>query len=115
MFRYIGLYTHKTVGPHTTLPTGAIECVAQGTERFEDDAHVRHALLSWECEVVVSLTVSAVCSSGCYNGGSCVSPNRCSCVRGWTGGNCRTGQCLTHNMLHENISSESAFKWVLIV
>lgn len=30
-----------------------------------------------------------VCSSGCYNGGTCVSPDTCSCARGWTGGNCR--------------------------
>jgi len=33
----------------------------------------------------------AVCSQGCYNGGTCVSPGRCSCATGWTGYNCKTG------------------------
>ena len=38
---------------------------------------------------------AAVCTSGCYNGGTCVSPNTCSCASGWMGVDCRTRECLT--------------------
>ena len=34
--------------------------------------------------------LAAVCSPGCYNGGTCVSPNTCSCDSGWMGVDCRT-------------------------
>ena len=39
-------------------------------------------------------TIIAVCSSGCYNGGSCTSPNKCSCTPQWTGLTCTTGKLL---------------------
>ena len=38
-------------------------------------------------------SLAAVCNSGCYNGGTCVSPNTCSCASGWTGRSCRTREC----------------------
>ena len=37
---------------------------------------------------------AAVCSPGCRNGGSCVSPNRCQCLSAWTGGYCQSGMQL---------------------
>ena len=43
-------------------------------------------------EIDVSCS-AAVCTFGCYNGGTCVSPNTCSCASGWTGRSCRTGEC----------------------
>ncbi|KAJ8393115.1 hypothetical protein AAFF_G00067980 [Aldrovandia affinis] len=40
---------------------------------------------------------SAVCETGCLNGGRCVAPNRCACSYGFTGPQCerdyRTGPC----------------------
>lgn len=39
--------------------------------------------------------VSAVCSTSCFNGGSCTDPslNNCSCPRGFTGNLCQTREC----------------------
>ena len=34
--------------------------------------------------------VVAICSV-CYNGGTCISPEVCSCVAGWTGDDCSEG------------------------
>ena len=34
---------------------------------------------------------TAVCNSGCSNGGTCTAPNNCSCVPQWTGPTCTTG------------------------
>ena len=42
-------------------------------------------------------TVLAICSQGCYNGGTCFAPGRCACTSGWTGTDCRSGKCW---MLH---------------
>jgi len=33
----------------------------------------------------------AICSQECYNGGTCTSPGNCTCVKGWQGHDCRTG------------------------
>lgn len=40
-----------------------------------------------------------VCRSGCNNGGTCVSPNRCRCKSGWTGSSCSQdiNECLSNN------------------
>jgi len=35
--------------------------------------------------------LTAVCRRGCFNGGKCVAPNRCSCARGFTGKKCHRG------------------------
>ena len=35
----------------------------------------------------------AICSQGCHNGGTCVSPDICSCVTGWEGNDCKRGKC----------------------
>ncbi|XP_026052611.1 epidermal growth factor-like protein 7 [Carassius auratus] len=32
----------------------------------------------------------AVCAQSCANGGSCVRPNHCACLKGWTGRYCQT-------------------------
>ena len=37
------------------------------------------------CNMLLSL---AVCSPSCQNGGTCTSPGRCTCTRGWTGTSC---------------------------
>ena len=36
----------------------------------------------------------AVCSV-CYNGGTCIAPETCSCISGWTGSTCNTGKLLS--------------------
>ena len=33
----------------------------------------------------------AHCPQGCFNGGTCTSPGRCTCATGWTGSDCRNG------------------------
>jgi len=33
----------------------------------------------------------AVCSTGCFNGGNCTSPDVCTCTSQWTGRDCRQG------------------------
>ena len=43
--------------------------------------------------IILIYYVVAVCPQGCYNGGSCVSPGRCSCAPGWSGDDCKTGIC----------------------
>ncbi|KAG7473870.1 hypothetical protein MATL_G00100360 [Megalops atlanticus] len=35
---------------------------------------------------------SAVCETGCLNGGRCVAPNRCACTYGFTGAQCERGR-----------------------
>ena len=42
------------------------------------------------CAVILFCTHTAVCSQGCYNGGTCIRPSVCRCRTGWTGSNCRT-------------------------
>ena len=32
-----------------------------------------------------------MCSGGCANGGTCIDPDLCQCVEGWTGANCGEG------------------------
>ena len=34
----------------------------------------------------------AICSQWCDNGGTCISPGKCSCSSGWSGNDCRTGK-----------------------
>ena len=50
-------------------------------------------MYAWQGVALISfvLCIVAVCTQGCYNGGTCTSPGRCSCATGWTGSNCRTG------------------------
>ena len=73
-------------------------CVALVTDRLEDGVNVRDAggrgnVIDYKYNF---LYVTAVCSSDCYNGGTCVSPNTCSCALGWTGRTCQTGKCVIH-------------------
>uniref|UniRef100_A0A673H0B0 Epidermal growth factor-like protein 7 n=1 Tax=Sinocyclocheilus rhinocerous TaxID=307959 RepID=A0A673H0B0_9TELE len=44
-----------------------------------------------------------VCEQSCANGGSCVRPNHCACLKGWTGPYCQTGGGLG---LVENVTEE---------
>ena len=37
------------------------------------------------------MVLSAVCSGGCANGGTCIDPEECQCVEGWTGTTCENG------------------------
>ncbi|XP_028397955.1 uncharacterized protein LOC114521651 [Dendronephthya gigantea] len=39
-----------------------------------------------------------ICSGGCKNGGTCISPSNCRCTSGWTGSRCRTdiNECQTN-------------------
>ena len=38
-----------------------------------------------------NLSITAVCSPSCQNGGSCIQTGVCSCPNGWTGSICETG------------------------
>ena len=47
----------------------------------------------WPEEItLLPLFPTAVCRSGCNNGGTCVGPNRCRCKSGWTGSSCSQGR-----------------------
>ena len=35
---------------------------------------------------------TAQCTGGCQNGGTCTSPDVCTCAPGWTGSDCGTGE-----------------------
>ena len=37
------------------------------------------------------ISTTAFCTSFCLNGGTCVWPDVCECVPGWTGAQCETG------------------------
>ena len=37
------------------------------------------------------------CYSGCHNGGTCISPNKCKCASGWTGYTCSQGRTSDNN------------------
>ena len=52
-----------------------------------------HIILQFFHTAIISFVYStvALCTQGCYNGGTCTSPEMCSCSAGWTGNDCRTG------------------------
>ena len=37
------------------------------------------------------VSYKAVCPAGCFNGGNCTSPGKCTCSPEWTGDNCTQG------------------------
>ena len=39
----------------------------------------------------LSILFSVICTIPCHNGGTCVSPNQCSCMPGFTGAYCESG------------------------
>ena len=41
-----------------------------------------------------------MCSPECANGGTCVSPQQCSCLLGWTGDGCHTRECAHYSMFN---------------
>ena len=41
----------------------------------------------------VAAALTATCASACQNGGTCWSPNTCTCVAGWEGAQCQTAFC----------------------
>ena len=43
------------------------------------------------CFNEVNHCLAAICTGGCKNGGTCILPETCSCVPGWTGQYCETG------------------------
>lgn len=45
---------------------------------------------------------TAACTSGCQNGGTCSLPEVCTCIPGWTGSNCETGEMMELCMHHYN-------------
>ncbi|KAI1301911.1 Protein kinase C-binding protein NELL1 [Halotydeus destructor] len=55
-----------------------------------------------------------VCSSGCLNGGKCISPDTCSCRRGYTGAHCEQDidECLSgENRCQENAKCINMHGW----
>ncbi|XP_065928964.1 epidermal growth factor-like protein 7 isoform X2 [Magallana gigas] len=40
--------------------------------------------------LLLFVTISAICSPACQNGGTCVQPNVCSCAPGWNGTFCES-------------------------
>ena len=42
--------------------------------------------------LIILSCVIAICTDGCHNGGTCVSPETCRCKSGWRGSKCRTGE-----------------------
>lgn len=52
------------------------------------------SIYSGEVSQLLSPYFTAVCESGCLNGGRCVAPNRCACTYGFTGPQCERGNFL---------------------
>ena len=40
---------------------------------------------------IANTIFSAVCTPSCENGGTCTSPNTCTCQNGWSGDSCTNG------------------------
>ena len=40
------------------------------------------------------LYIVADCPQGCHNGGACTSPFTCTCLKGWSGLDCKIGLCI---------------------
>ena len=41
----------------------------------------------------------AQCTGGCQNGGTCTSPDVCTCAPGWAGSDCRTGEIVEYSLI----------------
>ena len=53
---------------------------------------------------------SAICTSPCQNGGTCSTPNTCTCNIGWTGMQCETGIGCVYTCL-DRLHSHIIPKW----
>lgn len=62
-----------------------------------------------------SLSNTAICESGCLNGGRCVAPNRCACTYGFTGAQCERGKpsssCLLPKLVNLLVIDYSDLSW----
>ena len=45
----------------------------------------------------IYIYIEPQCYSGCHNGGTCISPNKCKCTSGWTGYTCSQGRTSDNN------------------
>ena len=41
---------------------------------------------------MIEYVAIAICNSSCANGGTCIAPNTCNCLAGWTGQYCTNGE-----------------------
>ena len=58
-----------------------------------------HLIMKWCYYVnVCRLPITATCTSPCQNGGSCTSPDTCTCVAGWAGMYCETSKAVICNV-----------------
>ena len=64
----------------------------------------------------LQLFLSALCwgSTSCSNGGTCRSPNSCSCRAGWTGSRCTTGNIITVCISKFTVSGNRVLKCITI-
>ena len=62
-----------------------------------------------------SFCSKAICSETCQNGGTCSSPDTCSCVHGWTGSTCSEGLwnvCRPESLIMITLLSLVFFQWL---
>ena len=56
--------------------------------------------------LLFALSLIAICTGGCLNGGTCSSPGVCTCAPGWTGSNCEQG---TYSIYYNSSQSTPYF------
>ena len=66
--------------------------------QWMDWRHLQSAYVYSTYKLYDSMTIfyynsAAVCSPSCKNGGTCSSPNTCTCTDGWNGESCTNGKC----------------------
>ena len=45
---------------------------------------------------ILHFKIVAQCNVSCQNGGTCTSPDVCTCAPGWAGSDCGTGETAEH-------------------
>ena len=73
------------------LAMSVFECSAENNSRPSANLSAESSDGSITLTCLFSICSKAICSDTCQNGGTCSSPDTCSCAHGWTGSTCSEG------------------------
>ena len=65
------------------------QCNSTGESSDGSDGSISDSSITLTC--VFLICSKAICSETCQHGGTCSSPDTCSCAHGWTGSTCSEG------------------------